>query len=103
MSMPMSIEMQAAFERAKGYDLTLVASDFTPSQFVSIEMDDGSQFTWESAFIRMWGLFTVVFTEHYSFHVFATNDIESAYEWKITRHRGELLDMEENRNARVGE
>jgi len=75
------VSYATAIAVAEEHDATLRATDFPGDQMVLVLLDDGSQFTWDSAFMRWWSDATdgadylLVFTEHHGYHVYEQSEV----------------------------
>ena len=72
-------------DAARTYDTTLRADDERFNFSVRIVLDDGAFFFYPSAFIHKFDEdHYCVFTEHYGFSVYATDDLVAIDEYKQT-------------------
>lgn len=68
---------RTAVEKAKSIDVELRADDKRLNKgCVFLIHDDGSTFCWNSAFVKRWNDYVMVFTEHHGFHVYDNDDVE---------------------------
>jgi hypothetical protein len=66
---------------AKAYDNKLKANRF--NDVVVVSHQDGSYFSWCNAFAMKKGTWYIVFTEHFGYHIFDKDDINSIQVLKL--------------------
>jgi hypothetical protein len=64
-----------AVEVANKMDGQLWASDFAPSDLVLIIHEEGTSFTFQSAFLKTWKDWIFIFSEHHGTHVYNRDDL----------------------------
>jgi hypothetical protein len=86
--MNMSVQMERVCEYAIEKDLTLNALSFTPSKGVAVSDEDGSSFTFRSAFVEKArcddDIYIIVYTEHHGLHVFPESELNGWCEFTIS-------------------
>lgn len=94
-----SITLQAALDKAKSIDATLFA---THPMFnrgaVQVIHDEGTVYFFQSAFVRKWNEYFLIFTEHQSYHAFHEDEVQIS-EFVLTDKIKKLTAAEEKRYA----
>jgi hypothetical protein len=86
--MSISTQMERVYEYAVEKDSTLNALSFTPSKGVAASHEDGSSFTFRSAFAEKARcgdeVYIIVYTEHHGLHVFPESELNGWCEFTIS-------------------